>query len=77
MRRETLNSIGGLIEASGLGAGDHQMAMAVVGKLDQGIHGETTLEYQAAVRAWMERAWKFTQGDLGYVQGTLEHWFHG
>jgi len=75
--RETLNGVGGLIEVNGLRAGDHQMAMGFVGKLDQGIHGMTPPDYQAAVRTWMERAHKFAQGSVGYVQGTLEHAFHG
>lgn len=77
IRRDVLNNIGGLIEASGLGAGDHQMAMAFIGRIDNSIHGRTSQNYQAVVRAWGERAYKYVQGDVSYVQGTIEHWFHG
>jgi hypothetical protein len=77
IRRDVLNNIGGLIDVSGLGAGDHQAAMSFVGKIDQAIHGQTSPEYQAAVRAWGERAYKYVQGNLGYVQGTLTHFWHG
>jgi hypothetical protein len=77
IRRDVLNNIGGLIDISGLGAGDHQQAMAFVGKIERAIHGQTSPEYQAAVRAWADRAYKYVQGNVGYVQGTLEHAFHG
>ncbi len=78
IRRDVLNNIGGLIEASGLGAGDHQMAMAFIGNINAGaIHGQTSASYQAVVRAWCERAFKYVQGNLGFVQGTVEHWYHG
>ena len=77
IRRHVLENCGGLIEVSGLGAGDHQMAMGFVGKIKNAIHGETPQTYQHAVRAWAERAHTYVQGDLGYVNGTVEHWFHG
>lgn len=76
-RRDVLERCGGLIEASGLGAGDHQMAMAFVGHVDKSIHGGTHATYQAVVRAWAERAHAAVQGDLGYVEGRIEHWWHG
>ena len=77
IRRDVLNDIGGLIEASGLGAGDHQMAMAFIGNIGRAIHGQTTPEYQAAVRAWGERAYARVQGSVSHVTGLIEHLFHG
>lgn len=77
IRRNILNDIGGLIEVSGLGAGDHQMAMAFIGRIQNSIHGQTSQAYQAAIRAWGERAYKFVQGKVGYINGTVEHQFHG
>jgi hypothetical protein len=77
MRRDALDAIGGLIESSGLGAGDHQMAMSFVGRVGDAVHGQTHPDYQAVVRAWGDRAWTHVQGNLGYVGGTLEHLFHG
>jgi hypothetical protein len=77
IRRSTLNNIGGLIEASGLGAGDHQMAMAFIGHIGKSIHGATTPAYQDFIRAWGERAYKYVQGAVGYVSGMLSHQWHG
>jgi len=77
IRRDTLNDIGGLIEASGLGAGDHQMAMAFIGRIENAIHGETHPHYQAMVRGWAEKAYKYVLGNVGYVGGTVSHLWHG
>ena len=76
-RRDVLENIGGLIEVSGLGAGDHQMAMSFIGRVDKAIHGQTHGAYQDAIRAWGERAYKYVQGSLSHVGGTIEHLFHG
>ena len=75
--RQVLNNIGCLLEISGLGAADHQMAMAIVGKIQNAIHGQTTMEYQESIKAWGALADRYIGGNLGYVQGTVEHQFHG
>ena len=77
IRRNALNNIGGLIEASGLGAGDHQMAMAFIGSIEKSIHGATHAVYQDFIRSWGERAYRFVQGNLGFVTGMLSHQWHG
>ena len=77
IRRSVLNNIGGLIEASGLGAGDHQMAMAFIGHIEKSIHGDTDIAYQEFIRAWGYRASKFVQGNVGFVTGMLSHQWHG
>jgi len=77
IRRETLKRIGGLIEASGLGAGDHQMAMAFIGHIEKSIHGKTGQAYQDFIRAWGERAYRHVQGNLSAVTGMLSHQWHG
>ena len=76
-RRDALESMGGLIEASGLGAGDHQMAMGVIGHIEKAVHGSTNPVYQHMIRSYGERAYAVTGGNLGYVRGVLEHSFHG
>jgi len=77
LKNEVLIKTGGLIEGSGLGAGDHQMAMAFVNKVDSAIHGGTNVHYQMAIRGWAETAYRAVQGRIGYVKGKLEHQFHG
>ena len=77
IRRSVLNRLGGLIEASGLGAGDHQMAMSFIGHIDKSIHGDTDFSYQDFIRVWGDRAYTTVQGNVGYVGGMLSHQWHG
>lgn len=72
-----LNAVGLLLDISGLGAADHQMAMGIVGHPELSIHGQTHPNYQKQILAWDERAFDFTHGRLGYIDGRVEHWFHG
>jgi hypothetical protein len=76
-RRSTLDALGGLLETCGLGAADHQMAMAMIGQVGNAIHGETTADYQAQIRAWAQRADAAVAGKIGFCQGVIEHHFHG
>jgi len=76
-RRSVLDSLGGLLETCGLGAADHQMAMAMIGNIGNAIHGGTTADYQQQIRIWAQRAEVLVAGKIGYCQGVLEHFFHG
>jgi len=74
---DQINAWGGLIEASGLGAGDHQMAMSFVGEIKNSIHGQTCEGYQNFIKTWGQRAHASVQGRIGPVEGIIEHFFHG
>lgn len=69
--------VGGLLDFSGAGAADHQMSLAMVGHVSNAIHGLSSPGYTARVKAWGERCFEVTQGHVGYVQGRIEHSFHG
>ncbi len=77
IRREAYDGIGRLVDWAILGAGDHHMAWALVGKvaasLPQGLHPN----YVKKLLAWESRAEHFIRRDLGYVPGTITHFFHG
>lgn len=75
--REALDRLGGLLDIAALGAGDHHMAMSLVGLGAQSIHGQASAGYKAHVAAWAARAARFVAGNIGFVQGTVEHGFHG
>ena len=76
MRRSVYDKLG-LITGAVLGAADHHMMTAFIGKaawsLPHGIHPA----YRAMVLDWQERARKVVKGDIGYVPGNLNHLFHG
>jgi hypothetical protein len=77
IRRDTWEQGGGLFDISILGAGDHHMAWAFVGHAHMGIHGRTTKAYQKAALARLYRMKHVVNGDLGFVEGTILHHWHG
>ena len=76
-RRGALNRLGGLIETAALGAADHHMALALVGRAEDSEHGGMTAAYRAPLLRWQERARTFVAGNIGVVPGTIEHHWHG
>jgi len=76
-RREAWDAVGGLIDWAILGSADDHMAKALVGKLDTTMHGHLTPAYKEACRIWQDRATKYLHYDVGYVPGTILHYWHG
>lgn len=77
MRREIWDRLGGLLDISILGAGDHHMAWAFVGKPMQGIHGLATQSYKDECFAYLKNASAVVGRNLGYVDGLILHYWHG
>jgi hypothetical protein len=75
--RQALEWLGGLVETAVLGAADHHMALALVGKVDDSIPGNLTAGYKAPLRRWQAAAMQHIGGNIGYVPGTIEHAWHG
>jgi len=75
--RQALEWVGGMIETAALGAGDHHMAMALIGRVGDSIHGGMTEGYNRPLRQWQDRAMRHIAGHINYVPGTIEHRFHG
>jgi hypothetical protein len=75
--RQALDWAGGLIETAALGAADHHMAMGMIGRVQDSIHGGMTEGYKAPLFLWQKRAHKQIQGNIGCVAGTIEHFWHG
>jgi hypothetical protein len=77
-RRRALDAVGGLIDTGILGAGDHHMAYSLIGR-----GGETTSKdklpatYMAPILRWQAFAEEAIQRNIGYLRGTLEHFWHG
>lgn len=75
-RRETIDALGGLIDFAILGAADRHMAHCLVGT-NQGFHRRLHDNYKKSVLLWQERAMQFVKKNVGYVPGTLMHYWHG
>jgi hypothetical protein len=75
--RQALEWVGGLVETAGLGAADHHMAMALIGRVDDSIPGNISQGYKTPLRQWQQRAMQHIGRNVSYVPGTIEHSFHG
>lgn len=76
-RREAIEHLGGLIDWSILGAGDAHMAWALVGDALRFIPAGMSNRYKRKVATWQQRSMKFIQKDIGYMPGTINHYWHG
>ncbi len=75
--RDAYDRVGGLFEFAAMGAGDHHMALALIGEVDASLPASVTPAYRAEVKRWEARALRHINRNIGYVAGTLEHLFHG
>jgi hypothetical protein len=75
--RQALEGVGGLLDTAALGAADHHMALALVGKAHLSVPGKISEGYKAPIMNWMRRAEQHIAGGLGYIGGTISHKFHG
>jgi hypothetical protein len=76
-RREAIDKLGGLLEMGILGAGDHHMALALIGKGEWSVPGKIHPNYKKSVMRWQSLAEQYIRGNIGYVPGTIIHFFHG
>lgn len=74
---EAWNALGGLIDTAILGSADNHMARALIGQFEKSCPKTATPEYKDAIRIWQERALKYVKKDIGYVDGQINHFFHG
>lgn len=76
-RREALDAVGGFIDWAILGAADHHMAKALIGRAEESIHKKIHPNYLAKVLAWQSRAEQHIKRNIGCVDGLLLHFWHG
>ena len=75
--RRALTLLGGLVETAALGAGDHHMALALIGRVLESVPGGVTEGYLRPLLRWQDRATQHIAQNIGYVPGTIEHGWHG
>lgn len=76
-RRNAINDVGLLGDIGILGSGDHHMACAMIGKVDESIHGEMNDSYRRYWHRWQDRCQASINRNVGYVPGMLLHYWHG
>ena len=75
--KSDLEAVGGFLDVGILGASDHHMAQAIVGRAHHTLPDTIHPNYRRAVLDWEAAALRVFQKDVGYVPGTIWHSFHG
>ena len=76
-RREAFDFVGGLIDFCILGSGDHSMAMGLIGEIKRSVPSDIGSKFMDELLIWQQRAEKEIKRDIGYVPGTISHYWHG
>lgn len=76
-RRESLDHVGGLIDWAILGSGDRHMAEALIGRASKSLNRQLSQNYKDMILEWEARAEKYILHDIGFMDGTLVHYWHG
>lgn len=77
IRREAFEEVGGLIETAALGAGDRHMSLALIGEVLKQIAPGISDAYKRPLLQWQALALKYINKNIGFVPGTINHFFHG
>lgn len=75
--RNAFEWLGGLIEFAILGAGDHHMALALIGHCDKSVPGGVDPSYMQGLKLWEARALHHINLNIGFIWGSIEHYWHG
>jgi hypothetical protein len=75
--RETLSGLGGLLDWGICGAADFHMAWAMVGRVEVTRPDGVSENYKTKLLDFQSRADNFVKENVGYVPGTIAHYFHG
>lgn len=78
-RRDAWDRMGGMVDRAILGSADHIMACGLIGHVEEGVTYPTGLHpnYGKMITSWADRAKEVIDGDIGYVSGIINHFFHG
>ncbi len=76
-RRSALDKVGGLVDFGILGSGDRHMAESLIGSVHTSYNEDVSANYKGLCHEWQRRAEKFIKRNIGYVAGTITHFYHG
>lgn len=76
-RRSAIDALGGIPDWAILGAGDHHLALALIGRATDSLPPGLHSNYVERLMALQERAERFIERDIGFVPGTICHQWHG
>lgn len=78
MTKEAFNHLGGLFDYGILGSGDRHFMEALIGEAERGIPVKLhNTPYHKHLKIYQDRALKFLKKNIGYMEGTINHFYHG
>jgi hypothetical protein len=66
-----------MIDFAAVGSADYHMAAGLIGKIERTVHAPELTVYIQRLKGWQERALRNIQKDVGYMPGTIHHYWHG
>lgn len=76
-RRDFWEAVNGLMDFCILGSADHHMAFGSIGEVNKTIKKGMHENFFKLCREWQYKAFRHTNGMLGYVPGFIKHKHHG
>jgi len=76
-RRDAIDALGGLIDWAILGSADHNMAAALIGCIENTVHGDVHPNLMKWMKIWQDRAEKHIRRNVGHMDGLILHFWHG
>lgn len=76
-RRDALNNLGGLFDTAVLGSADRHMAFAFMDCVDKSYPKGISAGYVEQLQLWQTRCRKYIKKNVGYMPGSLLHFWHG
>lgn len=75
--RKAFNDIGGLMEFPILGSADNHMSLSFIGMVDKSLNSKLHENYKLLANIFQERCERHIKKNIGFVHGTILHYFHG
>lgn len=76
-RREALVALGGMMDTCIIGSADYHMAAAFIGRAGETIPADSSEPYRQLILSWQHVAHQLIKGNIGYVDGSVVHFWHG
>jgi hypothetical protein len=76
-RKTALNEIGGLIDFAILGSGDWHLGTCLMEEAKRSLYEGYSEAYKRRVLEVEWRCKKYIRRNVGFMKGTVHHWFHG
>lgn len=77
MKRSMYDKLGGLLEFPILGAADHHMCKAWIGKVTESFPSNINENYKQLCLNYQDRCTRHLKYNISYVPGTIFHYWHG